>query len=411
MPAEKPARTIIKCKSIGVRYREHPTRKHGVKPDKYFLIRYKLDGKDREEGLGWASEGVTEAKASARLSELKEAQRTGQGHRTLAAKREAQREREEAERLEREEATRAMLTFGQLWPRYFTQAQADKSPKSCEKEEQCFRLWIAPVIGDKPLKDVAPFHLERIKKAMADAGRAPRSAAYTLAVVRQIFNFAKRHGLFEGDNPTSKVKKPTSDNRRLRFLTHDEAQRLLDALAARSPGLRDRALISLHCGLRAGEVFTLTWPDVDFVRGILTLRDTKSGKTRQVPMTRAVQAMLEQRPREGALVFPGRGGVRAGQISESFNRAVADLGLNDGIADSRQKVVFHTLRHTFASWLVAEGVDLYTVKELMGHATLAMTERYSHLAPENLRRAVDLLEAAIPQETGKGKKSSIINMS
>lgn len=404
------SRKLIKCKSPGVRCREHPTRKHGVKPDRYFFIRYKLDRVDREEGLGWASQGWTEAKAAARLSELKEAQRTGQGHRTLEAQRQAGREREEAERHERERLAREQITLAQVWSDYFTHAKADKSPRSCAKEDQSWRLWIAPVIGDKPLKDIAPLHLEKIKKNMADAGRAPRSAHYVLAVIRQVLNYAKRNGRFEGENVVGKVKKPTADNRRVKFLTHDEAERLLEELAKRSLEVRDQALVSLQCGLRAGEIFSLTWPDVDLSRSMLTLRDTKSGKTRQVPMTQAVKAILEERKgRGGTLVFPGRGGVKAVQVSESFNRAVAALGLNAGIEDSRQRVVFHTLRHTYASWLVEQGVDLYTVKELMGHSSLSMTERYAHLAPDTLRRAVMTLENGIAI-AAKKKKSSIINV-
>jgi integrase family protein len=73
---------------------------------------------------------------------------------------------------------------------------------------------------------------------------------------------------------------------------------------------------------------------------------------------------------------------------------VEKLGLNAGVNDPRQKVVFHTLRHTFASWLVQKGVPLHTVAELMGHRSIAMTQRYAHLSPESLRNAVNLLQGA-----------------
>ena len=76
-------------------------------------------------------------------------------------------------------------------------------------------------------------------------------------------------------------------------------------------------------------------------------------------------------------------------------RAVNKIGLNDSIVDSRLKVVFHTCRHSFASWLVADGADLFTVRELMGHKSIAMTERYSHLSPDTLRKAVKSMETAI----------------
>jgi integrase len=82
---------------------------------------------------------------------------------------------------------------------------------------------------------------------------------------------------------------------------------------------------------------------------------------------------------------------------------VAALGFNNGVTDPRQKVVFHTLRHTFASWLAEQSVDLYSVKELMGHGTLAMTERYSHHSPDKLRRAVKTFEAGMDAAKARGK--------
>ncbi len=398
--------TWKQTKHEGVRYREHPSRKHGVKLDQYFVIRYRVGGKRREEALGWASQGWTASKAAQTLSKLQEAARTGEGATSLAEKRQKAEEKRHAEAEARTQAERDNITFGHVFlDSYFPIAKKNKSLRSWQKEDQCYRLWIASVLADKPLKDIAPIHLERIKKNMAEAGRAPRSATYCLAVVRQVFNFARDHDLFAGQNPVTKVKKPSADNRRVRFLTHDEADRLLDALAERSPQVHDQALLSLHCGLRAGEIFALTWADVDLDRGVLTLRDTKSGKTRAAIMTEAVKAMLRAKvrgvPRE--LVFPARGGGKIVQVSDAFDRTVRALGLNEGVEDSRQKVVFHSLRHTFASWLVEQGVDLYTVKELMGHGNLAMTERYSHLAPDKLHRAVKTLEAGM-EKAARSKK-------
>ena len=87
-----------------------------------------------------------------------------------------------------------------------------------------------------------------------------------------------------------------------------------------------------------------------------------------------------------AFLFTRRGGGPHAMISsdsdESFVRAVKDCGLNDGITDRRHKVVFHTLRHTYCSWLAMSGVPLYTISELVGHTTVQMTKRYSHLCPD-----------------------------
>jgi integrase len=157
------------------------------------------------------------------------------------------------------------------------------------------------------------------------------------------------------------------------------------------------ALISLHCGLRAGEIFSLTWGDLDFENGTMFLRDTKKRRNRTAFMTQEVKKILQAKvPREKEdLVFPGRGGIKISSISDTFDRAVKALGFNTGITDRRHKVVFHTLRHTYASWLVESGVDLYTVKKLMGHSTIAMTERYSHLGNNTLQNAVKVFEGSL----------------
>jgi integrase len=399
------ARNWIKTAFVGVRYREHDTRKHGVRPDRYFSVRYKLDGKDKEEGLGWSSQGWTAQKAAEKLAKLKEAQRTGEGAITLAEKRQQAAAARHAEAEARATEERENITLAQAWEKYLPVAQANKAAHTAYAEEAAYRLWLSPTLANKPLRDIKPIHLERIKKTMTEAGRSAQTIRHVLAALRQVFNFAKRHGLYAGDNPVSLVKKPSADARRLRFLTHDEADRLLAALAERESNVHDMALLALHCGLRAGEIFSLTWGDVDMERGVLILRDTKSGKTRAAYMTEAVAAMLGAMERRGHndLVFLSANGGRIVQITETFNRVVAALGFNNGVTDPRQKVVFHTLRHTFASWLVEQGVDLYSVKELMGHGTLAMTERYSHLSPDKLRRAVKTLEAGMDKAKARGK--------
>ena len=86
------------------------------------------------------------------------------------------------------------------------------------------------------------------------------------------------------------------------------------------------------------------------------------------------------------------------EIPMSFDLAVKELKLNQNVADRRQKIVFHSLRHTYASWLVESGVDLYVVKELLGHSNIQMTQRYAHLAQGTLQKAVKSLERSLSNE-------------
>ncbi len=165
------------------------------------------------------------------------------------------------------------------------------------------------------------------------------------------------------------------------------------------------ALVSLHCGLRRGEIISLTWNDVDFDNDFLFIKDAKNGKNRKAIMTEDVRFMLEERKKVAInnYVFTTAKGEPISDISKTFPRVVETLGFNKGITDKRQQVVFHTLRHTYASWLVMSGVDLYTVQRLMGHSTIAMTERYSHLAPDYLKKAVKTFEANLSEQKKDGK--------
>ena len=385
-------------KTPGVRYYLHASRKHGVRPDRYFAIRYQLDGRRREEGLGWSSQGWTETKAADELAKIREAARKGEGPTSLAEKRELASAKRKAKEAAKAQAERDALTFGGAFEKHYLPSTSQtKSDRSVAAEKGVFANWLKQVIGDQPLKNISPIHLERIRKNMRDKGLAPRSVHRAVQIVRQTYNYCVRVSLYAGDIPTSKLSPgPKTDGNRQRFLSKDEAHRLLDDLAGRSQDLHDQALLSLHCGLRAGEVFGLTWSDVDAENGILTLRDTKAGSTRPAFMTSQVKDMFMARERGNPsdLIFPSRSGERRIQISKSFGRAVDALGLNKGISDARQKVVFHTLRHSFASWLVMDGMPLISVGKLLGHSTTQMTERYSHLAPGHLRKAAEKISEA-----------------
>lgn len=388
----------MKTKFPGVRYREHHTRMHGRQKDRYYTITYKLNGKTKTEAIGWASEGVKPADVSDQLNQLKRNHREKTGYKTLAEKRElamaAERKVQDDQRL----AQKRKMTLADVWEQqYFPQAQNNKAEKSWKREESLFRIWIAPLLGEMVFSEIGVKDLEKLKAVMAKKGASLRSIEYALAVVRQMFNVMISYDLHKGDNPVSRVKKPKEDNRRTRFLTKDEAEKLLESAKERNVVLHRMMLLSLYTGLRAGEILKLTWEDVDFANKMLSIRDTKSGKNRHVYMTKLLfsELKLQQDVRgdsDERLVFIGRFGGPMNEVSRLFKELVDDLGLNEDIEDSRQRVVFHTLRHTFASWLVQRGTPLYTVAALMGHSTIAMTERYAHLAPDGLRQAVAVLE-------------------
>lgn len=387
----------------GIRYREHETRKHGLKPDRYFSIRYRVDGRRVEEALGWSTQGWTVKRAQEELARLQGAHRTGEGERTLAERREKATARREAEQEAAVVAGKSATTVGQFWDDRYWPAQSHKAKGSTVTERGLWNKWLAPVLAGKALEKVSSFDLEKVKAAMLKAGLSAASLKYCFAVLGQLWTLALRDGFVSGPCPAKAVKLPKVDNKRHRYLSAGESHLLLAGLKHRSPTSHDMAVMALDCGLRFGEIAALTWKDCDFERGQALIRDPKSKSNRVAFFTPRVRAMLLARREYGsfALVFPSRSGGLMDRISHVF-RHVADDLFNQGVDDPRQRVCFHTLRHTFASWLVEAGTSLYAVKELMGHADFAMTQRYSHLSPEGLRAAIGVLEQhATPVERAK----------
>ena len=373
----------VKSKFPGVRYREHATRRHGVKPDKYFSIRYKLNGKDKEEGLGWASQGWNEQGANENLTAIKRRIREGKEIVSLKDKRKQQALKAEGQQ-----------TIKQYFENVYLSAQTVKKPATVYVETNYFNNWIDPVIGKKQFQEVSPIDIERLKKKMIQAGKSPRTIEYIFAITRQIWNMARRDKIVSGACPTSEVKKPKINNGRMRFLTPDETRLLLDAVREKSESCFYHCVLAVNCGLRAGEVFNIKWQDVNLEDGTLFIRDAKGGRSRYAFMTDQVKELFS-RLAPGApddYVFQDRKhGGRIKRVSNVFQRTVKELGFNDGLTDSRNKVVFHTLRHTFASNLAGNGVDLYVIQKLMGHQSFDMVQRYSHLSDASLIKAIDTL--------------------
>ena len=415
----------ISTRFKGVRFYEHPTRKHGVKFDRYIAIHYQKDGKRIEEGIGWTSErdpedgkNWTAAKAALVLERLKGAARHGkkEAPTRISEQRERERERREAERRAEEQAKAEGVTFGRYFENaYFPTFEVGRKKQTTRKAKEHFKNWIEPVIGNTPLKNLKPFAIEKIKKNVLHAGKAPRTLQYIFATIRQIWNHARLDGLVSGDSPTKSVKIPKLDNRRVRFLSHAEAETLLNALQERERRTHDMALLSLHTGLRFGEISALKWSHVDTERGMIRVMDPKGGQGRAVYLTEQVKAMFEALERRGPddYVFVKEGKEKLNDAPKAFAEVVAGLELNKGITDRRQKVTFHSLRHTFASWHAMAGTDIYTLKELLGHSVIQMTERYSHLAPGTLQNATRTLERAIEsaaQEKVKADTGQVVEL-
>ena len=387
----------LKTDFSGVQYQAHETRKHGIKFDHYFRGRYQVGGKRVMIGFGWTSEGWTAKKVYYKIQEYRQNAKTGQGPTTLKEEKSLNEHKKALEKAETDRQALVNISFGQFFEEtYLPQAQAPggKKKDSWRKEKSHFSKWINPIIGNKPLNEITPSDIEKVKSAMFKAGLADRSVQYCLATIRQVFNKAMFMDLFKNENPINKVKIPSPNNKRIRFLSREEVQALFQELKKRSQNLYDIALLSLQTGMRAGEIFSLTWSSLDLEQGIIHIRDAKGNKDRTAYMTEEVKEMFQGREQNNNLVFPSRTGKKRQGISKVFYKAVKDSGLNNNISNDKDKACFHTLRHTFASWQVQDGMPLFTLQKLLGHSTIAMTERYSHLAPENMKQATKIFDNA-----------------
>ncbi|MBW1995685.1 MAG: site-specific integrase [Deltaproteobacteria bacterium] len=377
-----------RTKYPGVYRRVSKKRKINSKKDICFDITYKLEGKKIWEKVGWLSEGYSEK---------------------LAADIRAERVRSIRHGLELPKQKAKVPFFKDAWDKYKRWAEANKRARD---DVSRYNNHIAKRFADKRMNQISAFDLERMKSELLKEGLAPATVKHVLVIIRQVFNKAIAWGLYKGENPVKAVRMPVVQNQRQRFLSHEEAALLLKTLAAmRTPDLHDMALLSLHTGLRAGEIFGLKGYDLDFKNDLIRITDPKNKITRHAYMTTAVKEMLRRRrPNipEG-FVFPDRNGKRITNISKRFGEIIKRLGFNEGVSDRRQQVTFHSLRHTFASWLALQGESLITIRDMLGHKTTAMTERYSHLIPDHKRKAVTKLELSFDYGIEEKEKKNEVN--
>ncbi|HEY7077176.1 MAG TPA: site-specific tyrosine recombinase XerD [Solirubrobacteraceae bacterium] len=226
---------------------------------------------------------------------------------------------------------------------------------------------------------------------LADGGAAPATLQRKVACLRSFYRHLRREGLITND-PTAHLRAPRQTRRLPQVLTRDEVARLLEQPQGTQPAaLRDRALLELMyaCGLRASEAIGLEVGDLDLEAGVLRARG-KGAKERLVPVgsaaTRALAHYLSRgRPQlvgdrlQTRLFVNQRGG---GLTRQGLYKIVQRHAAAAGLAD---KMSPHTLRHTFATHLLAGGCDLRSLQEMLGHADIATTQLYTHLSAERLK--------------------------
>lgn len=296
-------------------------------------------------------------------------------------------------------------TLGEVWARYLPWAQANK--KSWKDDNWYYTKHIDPRFGKKTLDAISPIDLERLKtelrKEVNRRGRpyAAQTIKHQLCIIRRLYNLARKWGLYGGKNPVNSISMPRVDNQKTEFLSDEELIRLLNTLET-WPCKDTVAFIrfALLTGLRKGEICKLEWADCDLDRGLLALRDAKSGRTEHIPVSMEALEVLRSLEATSPYVFPGAGGKQRTNFSRPWQKIRRAAGLPEGFR-------FHGLRHNFASRLVSNGVDLLVVQKLLCHKTPAVTLRYAHMAPGAIRdAALKSGELLLPQRGG----SKVVNL-
>ena len=248
----------------------------------------------------------------------------------------------------------------------------------------------------KYLYEITPVMIERFKTERIKEV-SPATVNRNLACLKCMFNKAIQWGKLE-ENPFRAVKLLKENNKRLRYLEKEEIVKLL---ARCSRHLRPIVVVALNTGMRKGEILGLKWQDIDFKQGIIYLYNTKNGEKREIPINEMAKTALIRTLKhpDSPYVFCDKNGNLIRDFRKSFFTALK----KSGIINFR----FHDLRHTFASQLVMAGIDLNTVRELLGHKSLEMTLRYAHLSPDHKRRAVDILSKRMDTIWTPEVKSSI----
>ena len=259
-----------------------------------------------------------------------------------------------------------------------------KVNKRSYKTDLSMAIRLRRELSGKTLEEITAQDVERLR-AKCRTELAPATVNLHLALLKHVFTKAIEWGKTE-KNPAQSIKFFRANNARTRYLTEEEEERLRAVFPSEHWG---KVEVALNTGIRREEQFSLQWANLNFQTGVLTIPRSKHGESRYVPMNDRVVEVLRSLPSrmKSGYVFPSETGETPLNANNFINRVWNPVRAKAGLADLH----WHDLRHTFASRLVMAGVDLRTVQELMGHKTITMTLRYSHLSPTHQKEAVQRL--------------------
>ncbi len=280
-------------------------------------------------------------------------------------------------------------TLGEMIDRYIREILPHK-PKNIKNRTLHLNWWKAE-LGKYALADVSPALIAEHRDQLANGitcRRAQRSSSTVIrymAALSHVFTIAVKEWGWLDDTPMRKVTKPKEPRGRVRFLSDEERVRLLAACKeSGSPYLYQVTVLALSTGGRRMEILGLHWKDIDFVRKVITLHETKNGERRILPLAGHALALIKnlanERPSGCDLVFPGKKLTTPVDIRTPWENALKRAEIID--------FKFHDLRHSCASYLAMNGASLAEIAEILGHKTLQMVKRYAHLSDSHTSKVV-----------------------
>jgi len=324
------------------------------KPDECYYIYMKVNGKARNIKVGWKSEGYTAKQANEIRNDKVKNLRHGIPEQTY-------------------------ITIDEIWNKIKNKFQHRKDSQSFYGR---YYLHIKPLFGHKLASEIQKEHLDELCNNLLSKNYAESSVKHVLQTFKNIYTTAKGYGIYNGKNPFEEYKPPKlQGNNKVRYLSYDEAELLLGELYKYNINTYYMALLSLHTGARLGDCVNLKWEHLNYENNLIYFAKRKGGKTGHAYMTSALKEAFQhiQTYNQSEYVFPD---MKEDKTHPKNFRHIADRLFNKGTS-RMNRVTFHTLRHTFASWLVLQGTPLYHVSKLLGHSSIQMTERYAHLSPDD----------------------------
>ena len=300
------------------------------------------------------------------------------------------------------------IKFDDIWEEFFNYAKGNK--KSYLIDEQNYNKHIKPIFGNKGVKNITSLDYENFKQILVSKDLKAQTIKHQLTLIRTIINYAIKHDILKNfTNPISngKVKMPEIDNKRLAYLTKQQAKGILEILKSTHTLTYHLTVLLLFTGARfseitgasekknkVGEGTPLRWDDVNFNSNTIYFKKTKNGNEQHIAINNLLfetLTYLYENKTNDYVISNSVGGIIL-RMPNHFTTAVESIIPDNQKRITKYKITAHSLRHTHASWLAEEGLDILQIKEQLGHKNIDMTMRYAHLIPNKRHKITENLK-------------------